>query len=111
LAPTAVPAPLFVNVTVHEKLSPAFFVCEAGVFVMPMLGQFKVTVADAWTSLTPVALPVAVFVKPFAAQLVPAVVVAVMIATMVPFFARSFGPQVSVPELMAQLASLPAPSE
>ena len=111
LAPTAVPSPLFVNVTVQEKLSPALFVCDAGVFVMPMLGQLRTVVADAWTSLTPVAFPVAVFVMPLALQLVPAVVVALMMATIVPLTARSFGPQVSVPDAMAHVASLPEPSE
>jgi hypothetical protein len=43
-----------------------------------------------------------------ALQLVPAVVVALMIATSVAFFASDTGPHVSVPEVMAQLAALPA---
>jgi hypothetical protein len=110
-APTAVPSPLFVSVTVHEKDSPAFLVCDAGVFVIPMLGQLSTVVAEACTSLTPVALPVAVFVIPLALQLVPAVVVALMMATIVPFTARSFGPHVSVPDAIAHVASLPEPSE
>src|SRR6476620_6086675 len=45
LAPDAVPGPLLVNVTVQEKLSPAFFVCVAGVLVIPMVGQPTVVVA------------------------------------------------------------------
>jgi len=82
----------------------------AGVFVMPRLGQLMIVVALACTLLSPVADPVAVFVMPFALQLVPAVVVALTIATSVPLAARSFGPQVSVPLVMAHVASLPAPS-
>ena len=107
---TAVPAPLFVSVTVQEKEPPALMVCVAGVFVMPSVGQFSVVVAEAVTLLTPVADPVAVFVMPLELQLVPAVVVALMMAVIVPLGARSFGPHVSVPLVMAQDASLPAPS-
>ena len=108
-APTAVPAPLFVSTTVQEKLSPALLVCVAGSFVMPSVGQLSVVVADAVTLLTPVAEPVAVLVIPLELQLVPAVVVALMTAVIVPLTARFFGPQVSVPELIAHVPSLPAP--
>jgi hypothetical protein len=88
---------------------PAATVCVAGVFVMPMIGQLMIVVAVACTLLKPVDEPVAVLLMPLALQLVPAVVVALMIATIVPFFARLSGPQVSEPEVMAHVASLPAP--
>jgi hypothetical protein len=104
VAPTAVPAPLFVSVTVHENGLPALTVCVAGVFVMPRPGQLMIVVAVAWTLLTPVADPVAVLVIPLALQLVPAVVVAATTAVIDSFFARSSGPQVSVPLLTAQFA-------
>ena len=44
-APTAVPSPVFVNVTVHENGLPALTVCVAGVFVIPIVGQPTVVVA------------------------------------------------------------------
>ena len=100
---------MFVRVTVHENGLPAATVWVAGVFVMPMIGQLMIVVAVACTLLRPVDEPVAVLLMPLALQLVPAVVVALMIATSVPFFARSTGPHVSVPVVMAQLAALPAP--
>jgi hypothetical protein len=108
--PTAVPVPLLVNVTVHENGLPLSTVCVAGVFVISSLGQLMIVVAVACTLLTPVAAPVAVLTMPLSLQLVPAVVVALMTATSVAFFARFFGPQVSVPAVIAHVASLPAPS-
>jgi hypothetical protein len=69
-----------------------------------MLGQFRTVVALACTLLTPVADPVAVLVMPLLLQLVPAVVVALMTAVIVPLGARSTGPQVNVPDVMAQFA-------
>jgi hypothetical protein len=101
---------LFVSVTVHENGLPADTVWVAGVFVIPRLGQLMIVVAVACTLLTPVAAPVAVLTMPLSLQLVPAVVVALMTATSVAFLARFFGPQVSVPAVIAHVASLPAPS-
>jgi hypothetical protein len=103
-APTAVPSPLLVSVTVHENGLPAFTVCVAGVFEIPKLGQFRTVVAVACTLLTPDADPVAVFVIPLLLQLVPAVVVALMTAVIASFCARSSGPQVRVPLVTAQFA-------
>jgi hypothetical protein len=77
---------------------------------MDRFGQAIVVLAEAVTLLTPEADPVAVFWKPLELQLVPAVVVALMMAVIVPLGARSFGPHVSVPLVMTQDASLPAPS-
>ena len=68
------------------------------------LGQLMTVVAVACTLLTPDADPVAVFVIPLLLQLVPAVVVALMTAVIASFCARSSGPQVSVPDVMAQFA-------
>jgi hypothetical protein len=104
VAPTAVPSPLFVSVTVHENELPADIVWVAGVFVIPRLGQLMTVVAVACTLLNPVAAPVAVFVMPLALQLVPAVVVALMTAVIVALAARSTGPHASVPLVMAQFA-------
>lgn len=42
-AASAVPGPLFVSVTVHDNVSPASFVCVAGVFVMERLGHWTST--------------------------------------------------------------------
>jgi hypothetical protein len=112
-APTAVPSPVFVNVTVHENGLPALTVCVAGVFVIPMFGQMITVVAEACTLLRPVADPVAVLVIPLALQLVPAVVVALTTAVIVAFAARSSGPHVRVPLVTAQFApaGLELPSE
>lgn len=83
--------------------------CASGVFTMDRFGQAIVVLAEAVTLLTPEADPVAVFWKPPELQAAAAVVVALMTATIVAFCARFFGPQVSVPALMAHVASLPAP--
>jgi hypothetical protein len=80
---------------------------------MATLGQLMTVVAVACTLLTPDAAPVAVFVMPLLLQLVPAVVVALMTALIDAFAARLSGPQVSVPDVMAQFApaGLELPSE
>src|SRR4051812_32836308 len=105
LAPNAVPAPVLLSTTVQLNGLPLATVCVAGSFVMPRLGQLSVVVAEAVTSVRPVTFPVAVFVKPPAVQPWLAVVVALITATRVAFCARSFGPQASVPEVIAQVAS------
>jgi len=53
VAPEDVPGPLLVSTTVHEKLSPAFFVCVAGSLVMPMVGHPTVVVAVAGCGAVP----------------------------------------------------------
>jgi hypothetical protein len=61
VAPSAVPGPSFVSVTVHENASPALFVCEAGDLSMRRLGHWTVAESFPVTWAWFVAWAVAVF--------------------------------------------------